>query len=242
MDEKTTTEAPVESGVEAPAETQPVETAPAEAVETTETQEQQEAPEPSTEDNSTADWLKAKGIDPTSPEAIEKVAEMARNAEKAMHQKAQKASELEKAVEGSINEEAEATGFTDQNAIDLAKIKIKMGIRDFFDSNPEAKKYEQAMVAELAKRPHLAGDLDSLYAVAVVNSGKLDEVKSQGGREALETLAHKQQATTPAGNATNGSVFTSQTITPQNVNELVAKNDQAWFEKNYDQINRALAG
>lgn len=239
MDEETTTKAPVAEGGDTP---QPEPAEPAEAASATETQEQPVAQEPSKEDNSTSEWLKNKGIDPSSPEAIEKVAEMARNAEKAMHQKAGRASELEKVIDEGITTEAEAIGLTDQDKIRLARLEVKSNVRDFFDNNPEAKPFEKAMIEELKNKPHLAGDLQSLYAVAVVNSGKLGEVKSQGGREALESLAHKQQASTPAGNATNGAVFTSDTITPKNVDALVAKNDQAWFEKNYDAINRALAG
>jgi hypothetical protein len=38
-----------------------------------------------------------------------------------------------------------------------------------------------------------------------MQSGKLDSVKSEGRREALESLAHKQQAAVPRGNATNSA-------------------------------------
>lgn len=255
MEEQTTTNAPVETGGptiqgvqvddQGQAVSQPESTEPAEAVATTTEETSQntsKSEEPSTDDNSTAAWLKNKGIDPTSPEAVEKVAEMARNAEKAMHSKAQKASELEKAIDTGITEEAALQGFSDDDRLDLVRIKTKMNVRDFFDNNPEAKQYEQAMVEALTSKPHLAGDLESLYANAVVKSGGMDAVKSQGKREILEDLAHKQTAAVPRGNAVSSSGMGAAPITPQNVDQLVGQNNLAWFRQNREAINKAMAG
>lgn len=260
MDVQTTTEAPVESGGQSiqgvavddqgRAIPEPEETETAEAVETTEpTQEpaeaEAEAPEttePAKADNSTEEWLKNKGIDPKSPEAIEKVAEMARNAEKAMHEKANKASELEKALDEGITQEAVDTGFNDEERLDLVRIKTKLSVREFFDANPQAKPYEQAMITELRNKPHLAGDLESLYALAAVKSGTLDEVKSQGKREALTDLAQRQQAAVPRGNAVNPSTTNSSAITPQNVDQMVARMSVEEYQKRLPEINRAMAG
>lgn len=254
MEEQTTIEAPVESGGningiqvddQGMAIPQPETTEPAEAEVTTE-ETSQEAPtevEPSNEDNSTVEWLKNKGIDPSSPEAIEKVAEMARNAEKAMHSKAQKASELEKAIDSGITQEAESLGLSDDDRLDIARIKTKLTVREFFDAVPEAKEYEQAMISELAAKPHLANDLESLYATAVFKSGGLESVKSQTKRDTLESLAHKQTAAVPRGNATNGSQIESATaITPQNVDQMVARMSVEEYRKRLPEINRAMAG
>ncbi len=242
MEDQSITNTPDDTGVSQ--DTQPVEAEPVAAEQTDTDVTTQEAPqgdEPSTDDNSTTEWLKNKGVDPSSPEAFEKVAEMARNAEKAMHSKAQKASELEKVIDTGITKEAEDIGFNDEERLDLARIKTKLSVREFFDGNPDAKEYEQAMIAELATKPHLAGDLESLYANAVVKSGNLDAVKSQGKREALESLAAKQTAAVPTGNAVHGA-STPAAITPANVDELVGKNSLGWFQKNQAAINKAMAG
>lgn len=251
MDEQSTTDTPVETGGttiqgiqvdeqgQAVSQPEPTETVEAEAKTTEEpSQEAPQEVEPSTDDNSTVEWLKNKGVDPNSPEALEKVAEMARNAEKQMHTKAQKASELEKAIDTGITQEAVDQGLSEDERLDIVRIKTKLNVREFFENNPEARQYEQDMIATLSEKPHLAGDLESLYANAVVKSGSL---KSQGKKEALESLAHKQTAAVPRGNAVNSGV-TSQAITPENVDALVGQNDLEWFQKNREAINRAMAG
>lgn len=267
MEEQTTTNASVDEGASttttingiavddqgmavAETEAQPEETEQAEAVDSTpEQQPEQEAQttsEPS-EDDQLTKWAEAKGLTLDSDNAI-KAAKMAREAEKAMHQKAQRASELEKSVESVADREVasyeEQTGeLVSETDRIVKKLLVKDSVRTFFEAKPEAKPLEQAMVAELQTKPHLAGDLDALYAVALVNSGKLDTVKSDAKRETLEALAQKQQASAPTGNAVNaGQMSSSNTITPQNVDQLVARNDQKWFEANYDKINRAMAG
>ena len=253
MDENTTTESTVETGGQTiqgvaindqgQAVSEPETTNTDEAVQATD-EPSQDAPqdtEPSTDDNSTAEWLKKKGVDPTSQDAIEKVAEMARNAEKAMHSKAQKASELEKAIDQGITDEADAIGMTDGDRLEIARIKTRLSVRDFFDTKPEAKQFEQAMVAELQKKPHLAGDLDSLYANAVINSGGVDSIKSQGKREGLESLAQKQQAAVPRGNAVTAT-SQSNKITAQNVDQMVASMSPEEYRKRLPEINAAMAG
>lgn len=252
MEEQTTTEAPVVDGgstiqgVQVNDQGQAVEPQPeapeqAEAEVTTETSQEAPIKEEPQEDNSTAEWLKNKGIDPSSPEAIEKVAEMARNAEKAMHSKAQKASELEKAIDSGITQEAEQLGISDDDRLDIARIKTKLSVREFFENTPEAKDYEQAMVAELQAKPHLAGDLESLYANAVLKSGGLQSVKSQAKRETLESLAHKQTAAVPKGNAVTSGLNSSSDITPQNVDQIVAQMSPEEYRKRLPEINRAMA-
>lgn len=253
MDENTTTESTVETGGQTiqgvaindqgQAVSEPETTDTAEAVQATDepSQDATQDTEPSTDDNSTAAWLKKKGVDPSSPEAIEKVAEMARNAEKAMHSKAQKASELEKAIDQGITDEADALGMTDGDRLEIARIKTRLSVRDFFDTKPEAKQFEQAMVAELQKKPHLAGDLESLYANAVINSGGVDSIKSQAGRDSLEKLAQKQQAAVPRGNAVTAT-SQSNKITPQNVDQMVASMSPEEYRKRLPEINAAMAG
>ena len=253
MEDTTTTEAPIVSGGQSiggiaiddqgMAVSQPDESEQAEAVqETTESvQQADEAPASvSDEDTELATWAEKKGLKLDS-ENTTKAAKMAREAERAMHAKAQKASELERTLDSSITQEAEAQGLSDDDRVEIARIRTRMNVRDFWDSNPDARKYEQAMVAELQNKPHLAGDLESLYANAVVKSGNMNDVKSQGKREALETLAQKQQAAVPRGNAvTPGS--TSNAITPQNVDQMVSQMTSEEYRKRLPEINAAMAG
>lgn len=254
MDNDTTTEAPVESGAtiqgvqvddQGQAVAEPTETEQAEAEEqATETPEQQaeEAPSEPSEDDQLAEWAEKKGLKLDSENAT-KAAKMAREAEKAMHQKAQRASELEKTLTSSSDEVAEEvaqnTGQDPELLKRLQRVEVKESVRDFWDSNPEARQYEPKMIEELQRSPHLAGDLRALYAVVKAND--LEAVKSQGKREALESLAHKQTAAVPTGNAVNGASLETATITPENVDELVGKNSVEWFKKNQDAINKAMA-
>lgn len=162
-------------------------------------------------------------------------------------QKRQAESEIEKTMTGmsdaSAQQQAEATGENPEVLKRLQRMEVRDSVRDFFDKNPEARQYEQSM-AKIAVESGLYGTPEAIlkasYAIAL--SGNMDAVKSQGGREALGKLAHKQNAAVPTGNAVNGAITSSSEITPQNVDRLVGQNDLAWFEKNREAINRAMAG
>jgi hypothetical protein len=254
MDEQTTTNAPVSEGAtidgvsvdsQGQAVAQPETTETAEAVKEPTTEAT--TSEPSSDDNSddVTEFLKKKGVDTSNPEeALRKVADIARNAEKAMHQKAQKASELEKTLSTTSDEVAEdvalATGQDPEVLKRLQRMEVKDVVREFWDTNPQAREFESQMIEELQTRPHLAGDLDALWAV--VQSKNSDVIKSQGKKEALSSLAQKQQAAVPAGNAVQPNGMGSPKITPQNVDSLVAQNDMNWFRAHYDEINRAMSG
>jgi hypothetical protein len=220
------------------------EPAQAEVAEEPEQETAVETEAPSEDD--TSKWLKAKGIDPSDPEAINKLAKSAREAERAMHQKAQRAKELERSMTELSDESAEQVAISTGQDPELLKrvqrFEVKSTIRDFFESNPEAKAYEQDMIQEM-NNSGLYGSPEAMlraaYAMAV--SKNPDKVRSQARKETLENLAQKQQASVPTGNATNAGVQSIK-ITPQNVDQLVAKNDLAWFQKHYDEINRAMAG
>ena len=250
--EETTTNAPVSdggtiAGVAVDANDQPVsqpeQTETAEAVK--ETTEEATTSEPQSDNSDdVTEFLKKKGIDASDPEALKKVADMARNAEKAMHDKARKASELEKTLSTASDEYAEdvalETGQDPEVLKRLQRMEVKESVRDFWDNNQEAKAFEKEMIAELQTRPHLAGDLEALWAV--VKSKNSDVIKSQGKKEALSSLAQKQQAAVPAGNAVQPNGMGATKITPQNVDQLVAQNDLDWFRANRDAINQAMSG
>ncbi len=250
----TTTEAPAESGAtindipvddQGMAVAEPDETEQAAAVEETTTEEKEaEATDEPSDDEQLAKFAETKGLELDSDNA-KKAAKMAMNAEKQMHAKSQRASELEKTMgamsDTSATQVAEATGQNPELLKAVQRLQVKDSIREFWDNNPEARAYESEM-AEIASTAGIYGTPEAIlkasYAMAV--SGNADTIKSQGKREGLESLAHKQQAAVPRGNAVNTS-GSSTTITPQNVDALVAQNDQAWFVAHYDEINKVMA-
>jgi len=259
----TTTEVSSNQGVES---TQPNDGnwKPEAVLRTTEEQPQQEATEPTptevadepaqetaqaTEapsEDDTSKWLSAKGIDPSDPDAINKLAKSAREAERAMHAKAQKAKELERSMTELSDESAEQVALSTGQDPELLKrvqrFEVKSTINDFFVENPDAKQYEQEMITEMTQSG-LYGTPEAMlraaYAMAVAKNP--EKAKSQARRDTLESLAQKQQASVPTGNATNAGVQSTK-ITAENVDQLVARNDLAWFQKHYDEINRAMSG
>ncbi len=213
MEENTTTPEPIVSGADN-AQPEAVETT--EAVTTTTEPEQKtvEAPAEKSENDELTSWAENKGLTLDSENAT-KAAKMAWNAERAMHQKAQKASELEKTLTSTSDEYAERvaeqTGQDPELLKRLQRVEVKEAVRDFWSVPNESgivpdRSLEPKMIELLAEKPHLAGDLESLYASAVVKSGKFEALKSEGRKEALETLAHKQQAAVPTGSATNSGI------------------------------------
>lgn len=207
MEEETTTPVPAEEGAEPTA--QPTEPETTEAVETTEpaTEEQtEEAPASASEDDDAQldKWAKSKGLELDSDNA-KKAAKMAREAEKLAGRNGQRAGELEKAATQVSDEDAsaraEATGQDPELIKRLQRVEVKEAVRDFWSQPGIDPAMEPKMVEILESKPYLAGDLESLYASAVYQSGGIAAVKSQAKKDTLSELAHKQQAAVPRGNA-----------------------------------------
>jgi hypothetical protein len=191
-----------------------------------EPQEQQpnadEAPaEPPTKADENLAWLQKKGIDPTDPEAVSKIADMARNAEKKMHQSTVKASELEKSLQQDI-QTADANGDEDlvsQLAQEVQGLKLTQSVNAFFSTGSpeevaEKKGMEPAMAAIVTDNPQI-GQLvktgylsyDQLYAMAKgSDNSREQQLKQDGGREALQQVANKQQARAIPGQATTSEL------------------------------------
>lgn len=232
MDEPTTT-------VDAAPETGAVEALPAQndtttadaktTVELGEASEGGDAPVPEADDKLTS-FAKGQGIDDVSnlTDRERALLKSAYDSKADRDRLSSKASELEKSFVAKSDEiaeqVAETTGQDPETIKRLQRIEVKEAVRDFWDSNPDARKYEADMIKIVAERPHLAGDLDALYATAVIKSGGLDAVKSQGKREALENLAQKQQAAAPMGNATNsGTTPKSKPFNELSIAEMEAQ-------------------
>lgn len=247
MDEQTTTEQVAEeTGAEV---AQPVETEETTAVETTEeTQVSEEVQEPETEastnepsdEDELSSWAANKGVKLES-ENDRKLAQMARESEKAFHRQSQKKSELQKTLERGIDQEAEANGFTDQERITLAKVSTKLTVREFFDENPDAREYEAQMAQAVTERPYLANDLEALYALAKVSdTGRENNLKQEGAKNALSSLAQKQRTATPSGAAVQ-SVGAAPTVTRAEIARRTQSGDIAWLNKHQSEIDQKVA-
>lgn len=179
-------------------------TEPSEASEDSETEESA-ATEP---DDKLRKYAANQGIELDSPSAI-KAAQLAMKHQAAASRNYQKNSELEKATAAISDEDAtataEATGQDPEYLKRLQRVEVRENVRDFWGNPEHDQSFEAKMVEIVTQKPYLAGDLDALYASALYQSGGVAQVKSQGKREALTDLAHKQQAAVPTGNATTQS-------------------------------------
>lgn len=191
-------------------------------------------------DKDLAKWAEAKGVSIDSEKEV-KLAQMARESERSMHQSRQEKSELQKTL---APEESYVTPPTEDTDVmsELQQVKLQLAVQNFYQLNPEARDLDTQMAEVVQERPHLANDLEALYAFtkSKQTGSQAESLKKEGGREALTQLANKQQATAVKGSAVNSAPTTSESITAQNVDSLIEKNGQAWYLKNMDQINKVL--
>lgn len=229
MDESTTTPAADDTGVEA--STQPVETSEPQAAENQPaeptTTDSQEAATP-VDDN--LKWLQEnKGIDPSSPEALAKLADMYRNAETQLRSTRNDA-KLQDALT-QPDQPAEDFGTVDPNAqlaAEVQALKTERAVERFFTQNPDAKAYEATMAEMVVNDPNLnylvnnnVLSVSQLYQMAKgADQSREAQIKSEGGREALQKVADKQQAKAVPGSATS-----SQMSAPQ----VTRENFDSWY-------------
>jgi hypothetical protein len=236
-DEPITAAAPV-TGAEQAQPTEPVAPAPAEPT-TVDNPEPQAPTEPTGNEGRTNDaqpdelstWAQKKGLELTSDNE-KKLAKMAYESEKRMHETTTKA-KATGAVDKTLGEMsdvsaenvANATGQDVETVKRLQRLETSAAIRDFWTDNPDARKYETEM-AKIASEAGLYGTpqaiLKAAYAMAV--SQDTASLKTAGGREALETLARTQQAAVPNGHATNqGTTPTGKKFEDLSLEEMTKK-------------------
>lgn len=184
-------------------------------------------------------WAEKKGLPLEDPV---KMASMYREAEKKMHEATLKAREYNTAVMDQPLIDYTGDSAVDQLAVQVNQLTIQNKVNSFWESTPEAREFEGKMAEIVVQRPHLQNDLDALYALARNDPTREADLKREGGREALTNLAQKQQAVPPLAAATNAGSYESNIISNQNVYELIDRNDQEWFQKNYSAINKAISG
>lgn len=200
---------------------------------------QAESSDSQAKDDELATFAKAKGFDPAAlTEGERKALDMARNAEKKMHEATQAAK-----VTVEPPEEVALTGDpTIDEVVNRQNVtEVKLYVRDWFDANPEMKEHRAELTRIASERPWLQ-NMDDVKAHFLADPNRLGQIKREGGREALTDLAQKQQAIPPSASATNSAVYESGKITPENVDELVAKNSQAWYNANREAIREASFG
>lgn len=230
--EETTTDAVVQ---ETGADYAQPEEQPAEAVQTPDSEPQQQdesedTGEPAQPDNSSdddiSDYLSKKGIDLSTPEGQAALAKSYREAEKALSRKAQEASELRKSlVDQPVTVESD-NPLVQSLAEEVVTMKRQQNIDQFvsevnLSADQEAKLAEYISTsgkAELINGGYLT--LKEAYQLSGVGNVDPSQYKKQGSQEALQQLANKQRATAPKGNASNNTL-------PQGLNK---SNVESWYE------------
>lgn len=158
------------------------------------------------QDDKLANFAKGQGIEDVTEltERERKLLKMAHDNNAEFQRNRQKATELEKTMSTMSDESAEqvaqATGRDPELLKEVQGLKTKQAINDFWGDNPDARAH-QAEIAETVTSMGLYGTPEALLSAAW-NKVRADGSRSQGKREALQSLAHKQQAAVPRGNAT----------------------------------------
>jgi hypothetical protein len=218
MEDDTTTAAAVEpTGADEalPVENDVTDTA-AEATTTDASETSQDAPadnQPSAPqvDDKLKKYAESQGFELDSPGAI-KAAQAGLKAQAEATRNYQKAQELEKAT--SISPEQLPADITPEQRdnVRVRNLEMKLDIQTWKSQNQDKLALEPEMIKVLSdpNKKTLVQEgylsLDDVYSLAKANApDNSDAVKSQGKREALESLAHKQQAAVPAGHATNSA-------------------------------------
>lgn len=185
------------------------------------------------DDTELKDWAAKKNLPLDDPL---KIAKMYRESEKQLGKKGQKEGQLKNAVS-----EANTTSGTE----DYQALKNEVEALSFYVNHPEAKQYEGTMVGILEEKPWLASDLDSVLDIAkgrsMTDPQALLAERQAGKKEALEKAEQAGRASQPRAGATN-QAKSSQRITLDNVDQLIAQNGHEWYMKNRDKINGVLAG
>jgi hypothetical protein len=226
MDTTTTEAAPVD-GVAAA--TQPVDGAQPTAAQPP----QPQSPSQPAQADDTAAWLQSKGVDPTDPEAFQKVAQMAYHSEKQMTKATQEASELKKSLTPPATQPQDgADPVMSEFVQDYRRDKL---INGFKESHKDWNEHEPAMVAKLNEQVNTsygvytrsqlvnAGllSLEDVYSMAKGSAPvNTEQIKTQAQQEVLQTLANTQRA--GGGNA-HASNSNPQAPTTDPVTEAIRK-------------------
>jgi len=187
-------------------------------------------------DDDLVEWTEKKGlkINPDNPNEV-KLAQMQRDAERAMH----KANQLKSAVQPPEMLEASEDANYNQVIERQNTLELKTYVRDWFDANPEMKDHRDDLQRIANERPYL-NNMDDIRAHFLADPSRLESLKKEGGRSALQNLAQKQQQTPPSAGATNANSYASNKLTSANVDSMVAKMTPEEYQKRLPEINAAM--
>ncbi|MCA1565829.1 MAG: hypothetical protein LC803_09365 [Acidobacteria bacterium] len=227
MEDKSTTEATTQE--QAPEAVQPEEqhaeavtTADSEPQQQTQSEEQPEEPaEPAApSDEDLTDYWAKKGIDISTPEGQLAAAKSYREAEKTMHDKAQKASELEKKIQ------AEPATNDDER---VQRLELLYNANTWKQANNITPEQDDAMGTYLTSNPDKLAlvkygllTFDDVLHMSGAAKVDTEALKKQGGQEALQTLANKQRATAPQGNSATTTTSKSSGSNLEDIEERLA--------------------
>ena len=186
----------------------------------------------STETTQTGDaideFLAKKGINPSDPNAIRKIAEMYQNSEKGFYNKSQEAAQLQRKLAQQQTQQA----MPDQQALsEIRAMRIEMDTKEWKASHNLSAEDEQKMVDYINQpltdrqgnivtnpvtgAPYTKGvlinngqlSLDEVYRLAGCGIQKVDDLKANLRKEVEAEMAARQAAKRPSATATNSEQF-----------------------------------
>jgi hypothetical protein len=174
------------------------------------------------------EFLAKKGIDPSDPNAIRKIADMYRNSEKLAYNKSQQTAQLQR----QLAQQNQQTAVPDQEALNRVRsLEIQMGTKEWKSTHNLSADDEQKMVEfinqpivdnlgnpkinPLTGTPYTKGmlvnngvlTLDDVYRLSGCGVKQVDDLKANLRKEIENEMAARQAAKRPSSNATNSTQF-----------------------------------
>jgi hypothetical protein len=187
-------------------------------------------------DDETKAWAEKKGLDLTDPAAL---AKSLREAERMAHSATQKRSELE----AQLTQPSQNDGYDDLDQLkaEMAQLKASTAITQFYLNNPEAKELDEPMGKMVTENPGLKAAFDQglltvqdLFLMAKGSKGA-DDLKLEGGKEALQSAAKKLRASAPTAAASTpeqAATLSDEVITKMSDEEYRRRQPEidAWLQ------------
>jgi hypothetical protein len=174
------------------------------------------------------EFLAKKGINPSDPNAIRKIAEMYQNSEKGFYNKSQQVAQLQR----NLAQQQRQVSLPDQQAIsEVRSLRIEMDTKDWKASHNLSAEDEQKMVEYISQPltdwqgrpivnpvtgvPLTKGtmvnngqlSLDDVYRLAGCGQQKVDNLKADLRKQVENEMAARQAAKRPAAKATDSTQF-----------------------------------
>lgn len=174
------------------------------------------------------EFLAKKGINPSDPNAIRKIADMYRNSEKLAYNKSQQTAQLQR----QLAQQNQQTAVPDQEALNRVRsLEIQMGTKEWKSTHNLSADDEQKMVEfinqpivdnlgnpkinPLTGTPYTKGmlvnngvlTLDDVYRLSGCGVKQVDDLKANLRKEIENEMAARQAAKRPSSNATNSTQF-----------------------------------